>query len=100
MNNAAFAVSYQGLSGPSGILTPPGSYPCSPECSATLDKHPLLPHGHLTGPAHHVHTVMVGGMPGWQIVLIAAAAALVAATAAVFLDRLRTARRKQATTAA
>jgi hypothetical protein len=34
-----------------------------------------------------------GGMPGWQITLIALGAALVAATAAVLLDRARTARR-------
>jgi hypothetical protein len=42
-------------------------------------------------PAHHlapaVRTVVLGGMPGWQIALIAVAAALVAATAAVLLDR-------------
>jgi hypothetical protein len=36
---------------------------------------------------------MAGGMPGWQITLIAVTAALVAATAAVFLDRARTGRR-------
>jgi LPS O-antigen subunit length determinant protein (WzzB/FepE family) len=34
-----------------------------------------------------VHTVVVDGMPGWQIALIAAAAALAAATVAVLLDR-------------
>ena len=32
-------------------------------------------------------------MPGWQITVIAVAAALVAATAAVFLDRARAGRR-------
>jgi hypothetical protein len=32
-------------------------------------------------------------MPGWQIALIALAAALIAATAAVFLDRARAGRR-------
>jgi hypothetical protein len=32
-------------------------------------------------------------MPGWQITLIAAAAALLAATLAVIVDRARTARR-------
>ena len=37
--------------------------------------------------------VPAGGMPGWQITLIALGAALVAATAAVLLDRARTARR-------
>ena len=34
-----------------------------------------------------------GGMPGWQITLIALGAALVAATVAVLLDRAHTARR-------
>jgi len=40
--------------------------------------------------------VVAGGMPGWQIALIAIAAALVAAATAVFLDRARAARRHQA----
>jgi hypothetical protein len=41
-----------------------------------------------------VHTVIVGGTPGWQIALIAAAAAAVAA-AAVLLDRALATRRHQ-----
>jgi hypothetical protein len=45
-----------------------------------------------TAPAH-THTIVTGGMPGWQIVLIAAGAALFAATVAVLLDRARVARR-------
>jgi hypothetical protein len=40
-----------------------------------------------------VQVIMAGGMPGWQITLIAVAAALAAAIAAVFLDRARTSRR-------
>ena len=40
-----------------------------------------------------VRVITAGGMPGWQIVLIAVAAALAAATAAVFLDRARASRR-------
>jgi hypothetical protein len=47
-----------------------------------------------TTPPVEVHTVVVGGMPGWQIVLIAAVAALFAATVAVLADRSRSARRK------
>jgi hypothetical protein len=47
-----------------------------------------------------VRTVLVGGMPGWQIAVIAIAAALVAATAAVLLDRIRPARRRTFGTAA
>jgi hypothetical protein len=46
-----------------------------------------------------VHTVIVGGMPGWQIALIAAVAALAAAAVAVLLDRARRARRAHPTTA-
>ena len=38
-------------------------------------------------------TLVVGGMPGWQITLIAVGAALVAAAIAVLLDRARAARR-------
>jgi hypothetical protein len=41
--------------------------------------------------------ITAGGMPGWQITLIAVAAALVAATAAVALDRARTSHRAAAT---
>jgi len=36
-----------------------------------------------------VHTVVTGGMAGWQIALIAVAAALLTATLAVFADRAR-----------
>ena len=46
-----------------------------------------------------VRVVTTGGMPGWQIALIAAAAALVAATVAVVIDRARAARKMHATTA-
>jgi hypothetical protein len=44
-----------------------------------------------------VHAVVTGGMPGWQITLIAAVAALPAATVAVLLDRAWAARRKAIT---
>ena len=47
-----------------------------------------------------VHTVVVGGMPGWQIALIAIGAALLAATAAVLAYRAWTTRRKPVTAAA
>ena len=69
------------------------------------NKHPPLA-AHIHPLVHQaprpvpVHTVVVGGMPGWQIALIAAAAALIAATVAVLADRARTARRKSATAAA
>jgi hypothetical protein len=56
--------------------------------------------GGTTPPPVEVHTVVVGGTPGWQIALIAVVAALVAATAAVLADRARIARRKAITATA
>lgn len=47
-----------------------------------------------------VHVIVTGGTPGWQITLIAAGAALLAATVAVLLDRARATRRKAITAAA
>jgi hypothetical protein len=46
-----------------------------------------------------VHTIIVGGMPGWQIALIASAAALVAAVVAVLLNHAWAARKAHPTTA-
>ena len=62
------------------------------------DKHPTLPLGQQGAPVmgpnragyppiSRLHTVVVGGIPGWQIALIAIGAALLAATVAVLLDR-------------
>jgi hypothetical protein len=48
-------------------------------------------------PSAPVRVITADGMPGWQIILIAAAA-LAAAIAAVFLDRTRTSRRTASTT--
>jgi hypothetical protein len=45
-----------------------------------------------------VRVVTEAGMPGWQITLIALSAAVVAATAAVLLDRARAARRSASAT--
>jgi hypothetical protein len=45
-------------------------------------------------PVTVVHTVVVGGMPGWQIASITVAAALVTAIAAVLVERSLTARRR------
>ena len=53
-----------------------------------------------TTPPVELHTVVVGGMPGWQITLIAIVAALLAATVAVLLDRARGSRRKAIAAAA
>ena len=61
--------------------------------------HPHLSPGHIHQPVHlpaapvPVHTIISGGMPGWQITLIAVGAALLAAVLAVLLDRAWAARR-------
>ena len=47
-----------------------------------------------------IHTVVVGGMPGWQIALIAIVVAMVAAVTAVLADRAREARRRLVSTPA
>ena len=49
--------------------------------------------GGAYGPVPATPAIAAGGMPGWQITLIALAAALAAATAAVLLDRARASRR-------
>jgi hypothetical protein len=54
------------------------------------------PYGPAAAPA--VRMIAAGGMPGWQITLIAIAAALAAATAAVFLDRARASHRSASAT--
>jgi hypothetical protein len=53
------------------------------------------PGGGGTVPPPPVPTVVAGGMPGWQIALIAIGAAVVAAAVAVILDRARAGRRHQ-----
>jgi len=95
---AAFATMPPG-GGAAGTPVPPVSYPCSPECSPLLDKHLILSHGYTAGMAYRVHTVVMGGTPGWQIALIAAGAALLGAIAAVLVNRARAARKIHATTA-
>ena len=64
---------------------PPGQLPrflpCSPMCA-------------------HIHAAATGGMPGWQIALIAIGAALLAAAATLLLDRAWMARRHATATVA
>ncbi len=60
-----------------------------PEPNSDGGTGPVTP-----APVTEVHTVIVGGMPGWQIALIAVVAALVTAIAAVLVERSRTARRR------
>lgn len=58
------------------------------------DNLPLL--SKQTAPAHLAAS---GGMPGWQITLIAVGAALLTAILAVIADRIRAARRHSVQTA-
>ena len=59
-----------------------------PYPGANLPPAPVPPQIHAM-----TRTVLAGGMPGWQITLIAAGAALLAAATAVLLDRARATRR-------
>ena len=54
---------------------------------------PVPDGGYGPAPAATFRVIAACGMPGWQITLIAVAAGLVAATAAVVLDRARASRR-------
>jgi hypothetical protein len=57
---------------------------------------PVPPPGGPAGPVQPpgAYTIVAGGMPGWQIALIAIGAAIFAAALAVILDRTHTARRQ------
>ena len=58
--------------------------------------YPVPPSGGTAGPVQPptVHTIVTGGMLGWQIALIAIDAAILAAALAVTLDRSRTTHRQ------
>jgi hypothetical protein len=56
--------------------------------------------GTVKAPSSPVHVIVSGGMPGWQITLIAFGAALAAAMIAVTLERFRATRRHLARPAA
>lgn len=58
------------------------------------------PVGHAPTAPAHTQTIVIGGMPGWQIALIAVGAALLTATVAVLLDRVRVAHRNTVAAAA
>jgi hypothetical protein len=68
---------------------------------AAAPAYAELPPGYGGPASTHttVHVITTGGMPGWQITLIAAGAALAAAAVAVLADRARSARRTYPTTA-
>ncbi|HXZ75886.1 MAG TPA: hypothetical protein VEH31_34140 [Streptosporangiaceae bacterium] len=77
----------------------------APAAFASGQPPPHLPPGHIHQPVHlppvpvPAHTVVIGGMPGWQIALIAAGAALAAAAVAILVDRAWVSRKAHATTA-
>jgi len=62
----------------------------SPAMAATVS---IPPYGPPVQVPAQIRTVVAGGMPGWQIALIAAGAAVLAAILAVAADRTRAARR-------
>jgi hypothetical protein len=69
--------------------------------AASAATIPVPGPGTAYGPAAPGGTAQLstaGGMPGWQITLIALAAALAAATTAVILDRARAGRRSASAT--
>ena len=82
------------LPGPGPIPRPPDGPP-EPWPGANLPAARVPPAIHTV-----TRTVVVGGMPGWQIAVIAAAAALLAAALAVLADRARAAHHKTALSAA
>ena len=65
----------------------------APAFAAGLRPPPGSLHSPSVPPVTPTHTVVAGGMPGWQITLLAVSAAVLAATLAVILDRARTGRR-------
>jgi hypothetical protein len=96
------------LAGPAAALVAFGATPAFatlPPPEPASASHPALSPWQVVGGYQvpggvQVHTVVTGGMPGWQITLIAVGAALLAATVAVLADRARASRRKAATAAA
>ena len=66
--------------------------------TAAMAQVPPADGGALQPPAQLAPAA--GGMPGWQITLIAIGAALVAAVLAIIADRARSARRRSAVAAA
>ena len=79
---------------PSALATPTGIGPVGGSPAALRPNRA----GYPIAPVQ-IHTISTG-MPGWQIILIAASAAIFAATAAVIIDRAHTARRHLTTPSA
>ena len=79
----------------SAAIVPAASARIVPDPGGAGGGTPLAP-----APATTVPVVTAGGMAGWQITLIALGAALIAAIAAVLLDRALAARRAAPSTTA
>jgi hypothetical protein len=101
---AGLACAWLGLAAaaPAAFATP---HPIPPPGGAVGPQQPYpganLPAAQVPALIHAVtRTVVIGGMPGWQIALIAIGAALLAATVAVLADRARAAHRTTITAAA
>jgi len=73
------------------LAAAPAAFASLPPLPPGINKHPPLP--------AHIHTAVVGGMPGWQIILIAVGAALAGAAVAIVADRAQLARKTHASTA-
>lgn len=98
---AGLAVTWLGLvAAPAAFAEPVPPGGGGPGAPGPFGRSPLVNAGHGRGVSTVTRTVVVGGMPGWQIALIAVAAALVAASLAVLAGRARAARRISIPTAA
>jgi hypothetical protein len=87
-----------GPASPAGAGPPIGVPP--PGVISRLQGPPQLAPARPHPTVAHLHAAVTGGMPGWQIALIAIGAALAAAALAVLVDRAVTARGRVRSTAA
>jgi hypothetical protein len=94
---AGMACTWLGFAGAVPAASAAASPTPGPADYITPGAEPPGWHPPLQGP---VHTIVIGGMPGWQITLIAIGAALLAATAAVLVYRAWTSHRKPIAAAA
>jgi hypothetical protein len=73
------------------FLVPAAASPAMAATTRVPHYPPSVPPAHLPAP---IHAVTAAGMLGWQVTLIAAGAAVLAAVLAVTADRARYARRR------
>ena len=87
------------LASPDGGVYLPGAFLLALGAAAPAARATIPDPGGGPGVQPAAQAVVTGGMPGWQITLIAAGAALLAATLAIVLDRVWVARRRAAAAA-